>query len=112
MEIDALKAVIKKQSPQRKWMWMGIGVAVGGGSVWYTASGDAVSKDLDYIAKVEQAIAQKYGDEAIQNPKAEWDENKEKVYLNRCEIFTRNKEKRRSQRQSRTKWHKGIKKTT
>ena len=37
--------------------------------------------NLDYIAKVEQAIADKYGDEAIQNPKAEWDENKEKVYL-------------------------------
>ena len=29
LEIDGLKAVIKKQSPQRKWMWMGIGVAAG-----------------------------------------------------------------------------------
>ena len=37
--------------------------------------------DPDYIVRVEQAIADKYGDEAIQNPKADWDENKEKVYL-------------------------------
>ena len=29
IEIDALKAVIKKQSPQRKWMWMGSGGAAG-----------------------------------------------------------------------------------
>ena len=40
-----------------------------------------MSKDPDYIVKVEQAIAKKYGEETIQNPKAEWDENKEKVYL-------------------------------
>ena len=40
-----------------------------------------MSKDPDYIVKVEQAIAKKYGEEAIQHPKAEWDENKEKVYL-------------------------------
>ena len=40
-----------------------------------------MSKDPDYIVRVEQAIADKYGEEAIQNPKAEWDENKEKVYL-------------------------------
>ena len=37
--------------------------------------------DPDYIVRVEQAIADKYGEETIQNPKAEWDENKEKVYL-------------------------------
>jgi len=30
LEIDALKAVIKKQSPQRKWMWMSIGAVAGG----------------------------------------------------------------------------------
>ena len=40
-----------------------------------------MSKDPDYIVKVEQAISKKYGEEAIQNPKADWDENKEKVYL-------------------------------
>ena len=40
-----------------------------------------MSKDPDYIVRVEQAIAKKYGKEAIQNPKAEWDEDKEKIYL-------------------------------
>ena len=34
IEIDALKAVIKKQSPQRKWMWMGIGAVAGGAAVY------------------------------------------------------------------------------
>ena len=38
-------------------------------------------KDLNYIAKVEQAIAKKYGEEAIQNPAKFWDEEKEKKYL-------------------------------
>ena len=54
-----------------------------------------MSKDPDYIAKVEQAIAKKYGEEAIKNPKAEWDEAKEKIYL---EQMREAKEKRRSQR--------------
>jgi len=52
-----------------------------------------MSNDPDYIVKVEQAIAKKYGEEAIQNPKADWDEDKEKSILNRCEISTRNKRK-------------------
>ena len=34
LEIDALKAVIKKQSPQRKWMWMGIGAVAGGAAAY------------------------------------------------------------------------------
>ena len=38
-------------------------------------------KDYNYIAKVEQAIEDKYGEEAIQNPKANWSEEKEKEYL-------------------------------
>ena len=38
-------------------------------------------KDLNYIASVEQAISKKYGDETVQNPKANWDEEKEKEYL-------------------------------
>lgn len=40
-----------------------------------------MKKDTDYVARVEKAISDKYGDEAIQNPKALWDENKEKLYL-------------------------------
>jgi len=38
-------------------------------------------KDPNYIAKIEQAIKQKYGEDAIQHPQANWDENKEKEYL-------------------------------
>tara|TARA_R110000824_G_scaffold130455_1_gene292378 strand:+ start:20 stop:424 length:405 start_codon:yes stop_codon:yes gene_type:complete len=38
-------------------------------------------KDYNFIAKVEQAIEDKYGEEAIQNPKANWSEEKEKEYL-------------------------------
>ena len=38
-------------------------------------------KDLNYIAKVEKAIAEKYGEIAIQNPAKFWDEKKEKEYL-------------------------------
>ncbi len=38
-------------------------------------------KDPNKIAAVEKAIAKKYGDEAIQNPSANWDDEKEKDYL-------------------------------
>ena len=39
------------------------------------------TKNPDKIAAVEKAISQKYGDEAIQNPRANWDPEKEKEYL-------------------------------
>ena len=38
-------------------------------------------EDPNYIAKLEQAIAKKYGEEAVQNPRGNWDEEKEKEYL-------------------------------
>ena len=38
-------------------------------------------KDYNQIAKFEQAIQQKYGEEAVQNPKANWSEDKEEEYL-------------------------------
>jgi len=38
-------------------------------------------KDPEHLIKVEKAIQEKYGDEAIQNPKATWDQIKEKEYL-------------------------------
>jgi hypothetical protein len=44
-------------------------------------------KNLDHIAAVEKAIAEKYGDEAIANPKATWDESKEKEYLLQMQEF-------------------------
>jgi hypothetical protein len=38
-------------------------------------------KDDNHLIKVEKAIQEKYGDKAIQNPKANWDQEKEKEYL-------------------------------
>ncbi len=38
-------------------------------------------KDLNHIAAVEKAISEKYGADAVANPRANWDENKEKEYL-------------------------------
>jgi len=40
-----------------------------------------MDKDWDHIAKIEKAIDQKYGKEAIVNPNSEWSEAKEKEYL-------------------------------
>ena len=37
-----------------------------------------MSTDYDHIAAVEKAIAEKYGSEAIENPRSKWDEKKEK----------------------------------
>tara|TARA_Y100001938_G_C7802331_1_gene287728 strand:+ start:29 stop:406 length:378 start_codon:yes stop_codon:yes gene_type:complete len=39
------------------------------------------NKDPNYAIKVEKAIAEKYGDETIINPKSSWDNEKEKEYL-------------------------------
>ena len=38
-------------------------------------------KDPERLIKIEKAIQEKYGDEVIQNPKANWDQEKEKEYL-------------------------------
>jgi hypothetical protein len=35
----------------------------------------------EYIAKLEKAISQKYGNEAINNPRRFWNEEKEKEYI-------------------------------
>jgi hypothetical protein len=40
-----------------------------------------MKKDLNEIARYEVAISKKYGKEAIQHPKADWDDEKEKDYL-------------------------------
>jgi len=40
-----------------------------------------MKKDLNQIAAIEKAIKDKYGEETIQHPKATWDEEKEKEYL-------------------------------
>jgi hypothetical protein len=38
-------------------------------------------KDDNYLIKVEKAIEEKYGEGTTQNPKATWDQEKEKEYL-------------------------------
>jgi hypothetical protein len=37
--------------------------------------------DQDNIVALEKAIAKKYGDKTVQNPKANWDDIKEKEYI-------------------------------
>ena len=44
-------------------------------------------KDPNKIVAIEKAIAEKYGTEAIVNPKAKWDELKEKEYLSQMKEF-------------------------
>ena len=44
-------------------------------------------KDLNKIAKFEKAIEEKYGTEAIQNPKSSWDKEKEEKYLEELKSF-------------------------
>ena len=51
-------------------------------------------KDLNEIAKIEKAIKDKYGSDAIQNPKSTWDEKKEKKYLKNLQNFYSKKKKR------------------
>jgi len=40
-----------------------------------------MSKDPNYAVKIEQAIAKKYGEEAVQNPKKTWTEEKDEEYF-------------------------------
>ncbi len=49
------------------------------------------TKDPNYAVKVEQAIAKKYGDETVVNPKSQWDDEKEKKYLDELkEVYYNN----------------------
>lgn len=38
-------------------------------------------KDPNYAIKVEKAIAEKYGEEAVKHPRKDWNDEKEKEYL-------------------------------
>lgn len=38
-------------------------------------------RDIEYVGKVEKAIADKYGEETTVNPRSLWDEEKEKEYI-------------------------------
>lgn len=56
-----------------------------------------MKKDLNRIAAIERAIAKKYGVEAIANPKANWDEKKEKEYLKQLKEVAKKEQKLREQ---------------
>jgi len=45
-------------------------------------------KDWNKIAKIEKAISKKYGEDAVQNPRANWTDEKEKEYLEQIRTFT------------------------
>ena len=49
-----------------------------------------MSKKLDweYVASVEKAIAKKYGKQTVQDFRSEWDEQKEKEYLEQLKNAT------------------------
>ena len=46
-----------------------------------------MNQDLDRVAKFEKAIKDKYGEEAIQNPKKNWGPDKEDRFLNERKQF-------------------------
>ena len=48
-----------------------------------------MKKSLDYIVRLEKAIKQKYGADAIQNPAKYWNEEKEKDYLAQLKDFVK-----------------------
>ena len=52
--------------------------------------------DPNYIVKVEKAIAEKYGQEAIDNPKAHWTDEKEKEYVKQLKDLITTNEKIRN----------------
>ena len=54
-----------------------------------------MAKDLDYIVRLEKAIAKKYGEEAIINPKSNWSESKEEKYLEQMKEFYKRDQKNR-----------------
>jgi len=40
-----------------------------------------MKRDQKFVVEVERAMSKKYGEEAVQNPKRHWDDEKEKDYL-------------------------------
>ena len=49
-----------------------------------------MTKNYDYIASIEKAIAEKYGKETVQDFRAEWDEKKEDNYLEQLKEVRKN----------------------
>ena len=52
-------------------------------------------KDSNWVVKIEKAIAEKYGNVAIQNPRSLWNEEKEASYLKQIKQRYKKDNKRR-----------------
>tara|TARA_Y100000034_G_C6705037_1_gene311157 strand:+ start:19 stop:435 length:417 start_codon:yes stop_codon:yes gene_type:complete len=52
-------------------------------------------KDLNTIAELERAIAQKYGEEAVQHPRSNWNDEKEKKYLEQLKSLSKKENKKK-----------------
>ena len=56
-----------------------------------------MKKDLNEIAKLEKAIKDKYGVDAINHPKRDWTEEKEKAYIEQMKEFYKKLERNAEQ---------------
>ena len=56
-------------------------------------------KDPNYIPKLEKAIAQKYGQEAVDNPRKFWDEQKEQEYIKQSQEIKKRQQKINEQKE-------------
>jgi len=52
-----------------------------------------MKKDQEYVAKIEKAISQKYGKDTIQNPKNNWDDEKEEEHKEQIKKITKKEHK-------------------
>jgi len=59
-----------------------------------------MKKDLNEIAKIEKAIKEKYGEEAIQNPKGSWSKEKEDKYLEELKAFYKRSARKKTTEES------------
>jgi len=58
-----------------------------------------MSEDPNYTAKLEKAIKEKYGQEAIQNPRSNWTDEKEKQYLEELKEFYKKQKKSETEKE-------------
>ena len=52
-----------------------------------------MKKEFNKIARLEKAIREKYGEEAIQNPKNLWNQEKEEKYIKELKLFYKKQKK-------------------
>ena len=57
-------------------------------------------KDPNLVAKLEQAIEKKYGEEAVAHPRGNWNDEKEKEYLQQIKEFS---EKQKAKKETKTR---------